>query len=185
MKTSSKLFFAAVSGALLAACATPSSMRNSASRTQPAVQAADAGVAAANQPEPSVRDEATQTIPELSAVHFPFDKADLSPADEAILASNAAWLKSHPDMTVQVAGHCDQRGTTEYNLALGQRRASAVRDYYRMLGVSPARVATISYGKEKPLCQEATQACWAQNRRAETLAVMRAVSQNAKGATGL
>jgi len=71
---------------------------------------------------------------------------------------------------VQVAGHCDQRGTVEYNLALGQRRSKAVRDYYRSLGVAGHRVATISYGEEKLLCQEEDEACWGRNRRGETLA---------------
>jgi len=67
-----------------------------------------------------------------------------------------------------VAGHCDERGTIEYNLALGQRRAKEVRDYYLRLGVSGKSVATISYGKESPLCREANEECWAKNRRAET-----------------
>jgi peptidoglycan-associated lipoprotein len=122
--------------------------------------------------EPDVRDLATREVPELKAVRFNYDSDLLDAAAQATLQANAAFLKSHADMRVQVAGNCDQRGTIPYNLALGQRRASAVRDYYKGLGVEPSRVATISYGKERPLCAEATEACWSRNRRSATLEVL-------------
>lgn len=125
-------------------------------------------IEAAN-PEPSVRNYIPQSIPELKTVHFDFDSSVLGPEARYILASNADWLKEHADARVQIAGNCDQRGTIEYNIALGQRRAAAVREYYGYLGVEGSRVATISYGKEKLLCQEANEACWQKNRRAETL----------------
>ena len=123
----------------------------------------------AGEAEPSVRGDVMEAIPSLETVHFDFDSSTLGAEALAILAKNAQWLKDHEDALVQVAGHCDQRGTDAYNLALGQRRAKAVRDYYMSLGVEGRRVATISYGKEKPLCSEDTEDCWQKNRRGETL----------------
>lgn len=101
-------------------------------------------------------------------VHFDYDKSDLHDADRAILQRQAAWLQKYPAVRVQVQGNCDERGTREYNLALGARRASSVKDYLVSLGVSPDRIETISYGKERPLCSQSTESCWARNRRAKT-----------------
>lgn len=126
-------------------------------------------VQAASEAEPDMRGLATRTIPELGAVHFAYDSSSLDAASLRTLRANAAWLKSRADVRVQVAGHCDQRGTVAYNLALGQRRAAAVREYYKALGIAAGRVATISYGKERPLCGESGEDCWSRNRRAETL----------------
>ena len=84
------------------------------------------------------------------------------------LQAIADFMKAFPDAKVKIEGHCDERGTVEYNLALGQKRAKAVRDYYVRLGVPESAMGTISYGEEKPVCNEATDACWLQNRRAET-----------------
>ena len=109
-------------------------------------------------------------------VHFDYDKSDLHDADRTILQRQAAWLQKYPNVRVQVQGNCDERGTREYNLALGARRANAAKDYLVSLGVSPDRVDTISYGKERPLCSESTETCWAQNRRATTVIVSGAVS---------
>ena len=119
--------------------------------------------------EPVVRDDAMHAVAELKNVGFDFNSDFLSADARAILAGNAQWLKDHSTLRVQVTGNCDQRGTEAYNLALGQRRAKAVRDYYVMMGIEGSRVATISYGKEKPVCQGQTEACWSRNRRAETL----------------
>jgi len=104
----------------------------------------------------------------IKTINFEYDKYELSDAARSILQVNAALLKARKDWAVLVEGHCDDRGTVEYNLALGQKRAKAVRDYYVRLGVPESAVGTISYGEEKPLCTEATDACWLQNRRAET-----------------
>lgn len=119
--------------------------------------------------EPALRNELKRSVRELAPVHFDYDRASLRPEARSVLARNAQWLKSHPDIRVQVAGHCDQRGTVEYNLALGQRRAAAVRTYYMTLGIDGGRVGTISYGNQRPLCGEMKESCWQQNRRAETL----------------
>jgi len=122
--------------------------------------------------EPDVRDMATREIPELKTVHFTYDSDILDENARKTLRTNADYLRSHADLKVQVAGNCDQRGTVAYNLALGQRRAAAVRSYYQALGVESSRVATISYGKEKPVCAESTESCWERNRRAATLEVL-------------
>lgn len=105
----------------------------------------------------------------LKDVYFDFDKYAISPDAAGTLMANAAWLKSHPGTTVLVEGHCDARGTVEYNLALGQRRAQSTRDFLLAQGIPGGRVATISYGKEKPACTESTEECRARNRRAHFL----------------
>ncbi|MBI4802091.1 MAG: OmpA family protein [Elusimicrobia bacterium] len=104
----------------------------------------------------------------IQTVRFEFDRYALSDETRTALQKNAATLKIHKDWLVKVEGHCDSRGTIEYNLALGQKRAKEVRDYYIRLGVPESSLGTISYGKEKPLCEEESEACWADNRRAET-----------------
>ena len=104
----------------------------------------------------------------IKTVNFEYDRYELSEAARGTLQANAALLKARKDWSVLVEGHCDDRGTTEYNLALGQKRAKAVRDYYARLGVPESAIGTISYGEEKPLCTEAADACWLSNRRAET-----------------
>ncbi len=105
---------------------------------------------------------------DIKTVNFDYDRYELSDEMRQILQENATLIKARKDMSILVEGHCDDRGTTEYNLALGQKRASSVRDYYVRLGVPENSIGTISYGEEKPLCTEATDACWLQNRRAET-----------------
>ncbi len=98
-------------------------------------------------------------------VFFDFDKFDVKPAARKTLKDQAAWLQKFPVVTVTIEGHCDERGTREYNLALGERRAQAVKDYLVSLGIDPARVATISYGKERSVELGHTEAAWSQNRR--------------------
>jgi peptidoglycan-associated lipoprotein len=102
----------------------------------------------------------------LADIHFEFDSAELRDADRQVLSQNAEFLKSHAYIKVTVEGHCDERGTVEYNLALGERRARNAYDYLVSLGVPADRLKTVSYGKEIPLCQESSEACWARNRRA-------------------
>ena len=101
-------------------------------------------------------------------VHFDYNKYAILEADKATLQRQATWLAKYPAVRVTVEGNCDERGTREYNLALGARRANAVKEYLVSLGVAAARVETISYGKEKPICSESTESCWAQNRRGVT-----------------
>ena len=98
-------------------------------------------------------------------VFFEYDKSDITDRDRQTLQKQAAWLQRYPTVVLTIEGHCDERGTREYNLALGARRAQAVKDYLASLGVSGARLDTISYGKERPMCSESSEACYAQNRR--------------------
>ena len=102
----------------------------------------------------------------LKDVSFDFDRYDLSSDARSILRANADWLKTNSAARVEIEGHCDERGTSEYNLAPSAKRAQAARDYLTSLGVSGARLSTISYGEEIPVCREQTESCWRQNRRA-------------------
>ncbi len=101
-------------------------------------------------------------------VHFAYNEYNIEDNDKATLQRQATWLQKYPSVRVTVEGDCDERGTREYNLALGARRANAVKEYLVSLGVSSGRVETISYGKEHPICTASTEDCWAQNRRGVT-----------------
>lgn len=98
-------------------------------------------------------------------VYFDYDKADLRGDQQASVQADAQFLSQHANMTFTIEGHCDERGSTDYNLALGDQRASAVKNALTAAGVSASRIKTISYGKEKPFCTESNEACWQQNRR--------------------
>jgi peptidoglycan-associated lipoprotein len=102
----------------------------------------------------------------LDDIFFGYDAYDLSAEARERLASNAEWLQANPSSRVEIEGHCDSRGTIEYNLALGARRATSVRDYLVSLGIASSRITTISYGKELPACHAETASCWQKNRRA-------------------
>ena len=102
-------------------------------------------------------------------VFFAFDSSSLSAEAQAALDTQVAWLKNHEDVNVIVQGHCDDRGTREYNLALGERRANAVKQYLVSQGIEESRISTISYGKERPAVLGNNEAAWAQNRRAITV----------------
>ena len=108
-------------------------------------------------------------IGDLVDVYFDFDQYTIRSRDTAILDANARWLRANPKAQVLIEGHCDARGTEEYNLALGDRRAKAALNYLAAQGIGPERLVTISYGKERPTCSEANEACWAKNRRAHFL----------------
>jgi peptidoglycan-associated lipoprotein len=101
----------------------------------------------------------------LTDIHFGYNTYNIEPQDGSILKQNASWLQSNPRTRVQVEGHCDERGSEEYNIALGAKRAQAAKDYLETLGVEGSRISTISYGKELPLCTEHDESCWEQNRR--------------------
>jgi peptidoglycan-associated lipoprotein len=119
--------------------------------------------------EPSLRGNLMHESSDVETVYFAYDSSELTALARATLAGNAQWLSDHPEVRAQIAGNCDQRGTESYNLALGERRAQQVRSYYVSLGVAGDRLATISYGKDKPVCAAQTEACWTRNRRAATL----------------
>jgi len=101
-------------------------------------------------------------------VHFALNRYQIEDNDKSLLQRQAAWLAKYPRVQVRIEGHCDERGTREYNLALGARRANAVKEYLAGQGVAIGRMETISYGKERPICTESNEACWSQNRRGVT-----------------
>ncbi|MCP4808305.1 MAG: peptidoglycan-associated lipoprotein Pal [Proteobacteria bacterium] len=106
-------------------------------------------------------------VDNFNKVYFDFDAAELSPESRAALDANVALLQKHTGIKVQIQGHADERGATEYNLALGDRRANAVKDYMATAGVGPSRLTVISYGEEAPLADASNERAWSQNRRAE------------------
>ena len=101
----------------------------------------------------------------LKDIHFGYNDYTIQPQDNDILRANADWLQQNSTTRVQVEGHCDERGSEEYNIALGAKRAQAAKDYLQTLGINADRISTISYGKELPICQDHTEDCWSQNRR--------------------
>ena len=101
-------------------------------------------------------------------VFFGYDRYDLTPEAQKTLDAQASWLQQYPNLNVTIEGHCVERGTREYNLALGERRANSVANYLTALGVDKTRISTISYGKERPICTDSNEACWSQNRRGVT-----------------
>ena len=101
-------------------------------------------------------------------VHFAFNAYNVQDNDKTLLQRQAAWLNKYRSVRVTIEGHCDERGTREYNLALGARRANAVKEMLMSDGVSAGRIETISYGKERPICTQSDETCWAQNRRGVT-----------------
>ena len=107
----------------------------------------------------------------LKEVYFGYDRYDLDTEARATLKANADWLKANVAVRVEVEGHCDERGTSEYNLALGAKRSQAVKDYLATLGVAASRLSTISYGEELPVCKEQNEECWQKNRRARFVIV--------------
>ena len=109
-------------------------------------------------------------IPGLGDVFYDFNKSELRTDTVEQLKTNANWIKAKAGKTVIIEGHCDERGTNEYNLALGERRASSAKDYIVNLGVDPARIKTVSYGEEKPFADGHNEEAWAQNRRAHFVA---------------
>lgn len=152
--------------------------------TKPEGPAASAPAAAAQKPavsrpapapapsslEAKRRGEAPKEGP-LKEIYFDFDKYDLRPEARDVLKANANWLKANASARVEIEGHCDERGTNEYNLALGAKRAQAAKDYLVTLGISKNRLSTISYGEELPVCKEQSEGCWQKNRRARFVVV--------------
>ena len=125
-----------------------------------------------DEPLPELRIDAIQETEEnvfLSDVYFGFDRSDLSSRAIQILEGNYRWLKKNRDKKIVVEGHCDERGTIEYNLALGQRRAATVKKYVYALGIDSERIYTISYGEEKPVDSEHNEDAWKKNRRAHII----------------
>ncbi len=140
----------------------------SACETAPSGTAGQEGYGMAGGPvTPGSQEDLTQNVGDR--VFFALDSSQLSAEAQNTLERQAAWLKQYPAVNVTVEGHCDERGTREYNLALGERRATAVKKYLIGLGVAPNRISTISYGKERPAVLGSDESAWSQNRRAVTV----------------
>ena len=163
MKFSTGLKFAAVAATLiLAGCET----KPPASTAPPPDSMSSSGSSTTSSIIPGSAEDLRVNVGDT--VHFDYDKYNITDEDRGVLQRQAQWLSKYPQIRVTVEGHCDERGTREYNLALGARRANAAKEYLVSLGVSSQRVDTISYGKERPICTESTEDCYAQNRRGVT-----------------
>ncbi len=151
----------AITGALLmlAAC-------SSTPEAPPAAAGPGPGAAGAARFGPGSQQDLAATAGDR--IFFAFDSAEISPEAQQILRRQAEWLRRYPNVTVTIEGHCDERGTREYNLALGERRASAAKNVLIALGIPASRLSTISYGKERPAVLGSTEEAYAQNRRAVT-----------------
>lgn len=151
-------------GAATAATAGPAREMSSPPAAPPTSQARPMG-SSTSRPRPSE----FVTVKDLPDIHFEFDKYAIRGEDVHVLDGHARWLKANANDLLLIEGHCDERGTIEYNIALGERRAIAVKQYLAAQGISPARITTISYGKEKPQCTDHNEGCWRKNRRAHFL----------------
>jgi len=155
----------------VAAAPPPTAAPTPAPAPAPAAPAPAPPVAAAPAPAPVVTARPSPPPSEfmpndnLKPIHFDFDKSDIRKGDADILTASAKWLTGNPGNLVLIEGHCDERGTNEYNLALGERRAKAAMNFLVAQGVPAARMTIISYGEERPLCREESEKCWAENRR--------------------
>jgi peptidoglycan-associated lipoprotein len=120
--------------------------------------------------EPKPEEHAAAAAAGLQPIYFDFDRSFVRDDAKAVMKANAEWLKANPKIKIRIEGNCDERGTREYNQALGQRRATSAKKYLTDLGVSAGRISLISYGKEKPVCTESTEDCWQKNRRGDLVA---------------
>jgi peptidoglycan-associated lipoprotein len=131
-------------------------------------RAAEAAARAAE--EEKAREAAAKAAAGLKPIHFDFDKSFIRDDAKPVMKANAEYLKANPKVKVRIEGNCDERGTIEYNQALGQRRAAAAKKYLTDMGISAKRISLISYGKEKPICSQSTEDCWQKNRRDDLIA---------------
>lgn len=158
---------------LVFACGTMLTMSSCAKKQVGTGEAAKPAAAAPSAPAPAAAAPSTADVDkaqdvrafEAEGIYFDFDKAEIKADAKAILEKKAAWLRANPTYKVKIEGNCDERGTNEYNLALGDRRAKAAQKYLNALGISMDRMSTISYGEEKPACSEKNEKCWSKNRR--------------------
>lgn len=142
----------------------PAATAPTAIREEPVVEAPATAVTAA---PVTVQKSASQLISELTRINFDYDQHVLTPQAQATLAANAEIIKANPNLKVRIEGHCDERGSDQYNIALGERRAQATKNYLTTLGVPAGQLGTVSFGEEKPLDPGHSEEAWMQNRRAE------------------
>lgn len=152
---------------LLSACSSSKKIKHDTTGTsKEKVRVTESPVTKIDEEKPIPKEEKQTERMSLRDINFDFDKYDLRPDAFSILAEHVHNLKQHPETSFVIEGHCDEWGSTEYNLALGERRAAAVKNYMVKSGISANRISTISYGKEKPLDSRSTKEAWAKNRRA-------------------
>ncbi|NUO83576.1 peptidoglycan-associated lipoprotein Pal [candidate division KSB1 bacterium] len=155
---------------LLAGCPSSKKVVQQPEAEEPVIERPEPQAQPERSPEPEIRREETRPPLEpvvLENINFDYDKFDLTATARDILANHASVLRNRPEVSVQIEGHCDERGTIEYNLALGDKRAKAVANYLISLGVERSRLSTISFGKERPVDSRQNESAWAKNRRAE------------------
>jgi len=160
-----KILISIVLANLLVACASEKPKEPEAAPA-PVVKAAEPAPAPAPVVAVDPLNDPTSILAKRS-VYFPFDVSAVQEDDKALVEAHAKYLSEHPDRKVRVEGNCDERGSSEYNLALGQRRADSVKKMLILGGAKASQIETISYGKEKPVCTEHNEACWKQNRRSD------------------
>lgn len=180
-RTSMKLLLLVLAVSLFALYGCPKSMEETAvPEEQP--KAAEPAPAPAPAEEPKAAEPAPAPAPEapreaaakaevgLQPIYFDFDQSLIRDDAKAVMKANAEYLKANPKVKIKIEGNCDERGTIEYNQALGQRRAQSAKKYLTNLGIRSSRISLISYGKEKPTCSQGTEDCWQQNRRDDFVA---------------
>src|SRR6266481_6693259 len=167
-------FYSVVLSAVLAFAGCSSTTAEPESSSAPAAPSPESKTELTPEPAPSTssleafqRGESTATPASypLKEVYFDFERYDVRADARETLKANGEWLKANPSAVVEIEGHCDERGTNEFNMALGAKRAQAAMDYLTTLGVAASRLSTISYGEELPVCEEHAEECWAKNRR--------------------
>ena len=172
-----KLFTSALLVFFLAACSTTpkdtaDSSGSGSSSSSSDVSSSEEGTITETSPESALIEPGSQEdliVNVGDRVFFKYDSSDLGPDEQELLQDQVVWLKQYSDVSVIVEGHCDERGTREYNLALGEKRAQSVKNYLVSLGISSDRISTISYGKERPAVVGSNDGAWAQNRRSVTV----------------
>ena len=155
---------------LLAACETASEVSGDSASTSASNTASSSSASSSSSSSSAAGKSSAEKLAQVGdTVNFDFDSAELTVSARSTLNRQSAFLNVNPDLMIVIEGHADERGTREYNLALGERRATAVRDYLVAKGINSARVRTVSYGKERPAVSGSDEAAWAKNRRASTV----------------
>ena len=170
MKTRSALILALAAGSLaLSACSkkAPASLPPDPG----GAVSTDTGGTGSQAPVPGSQADFVAQMMGQDTIYFDTDRYNIDGADQQALAAQAVWLAKYPAKRITIEGHCDERGTREYNLALGERRANAAKNYLVSLGIDPSRIGTVSHGKEKPLALGSNEESWSKNRRAVTVTV--------------
>jgi peptidoglycan-associated lipoprotein len=126
---------------------------------------------ATSEAEEKAKERTAAAVEGLKPIYFDFDRYFIRDDEKPVMKANAEWLKAHPTVKIKLEGNCDERGTIEYNQALGQRRSASAKKYLTDMGVSSNRISLISYGKEKPICTDHNETCWQKNRRDEFIVV--------------